>query len=339
MKFILFCNLPYSFAILETLESQIKLRGYQYIWYIPKELEANISYEYYTSDIKKLKKYQADVIFVAGNEVPHYLRGVKTQIFHGLAGEKKGHFRIRDYFDLYLTQGRYFTDRFNQLRDKYKNFEVVETGWCKLDNLYTNDKDILKHNLLKEHKASKLVLYAPTFSPSLTSGDKLIDVINSLSQKSNILLIIKFHDKMDRDIVEKYLKLESKNLIIWTQSDITPLLKISDIMISDTSSVVYEFILLNKPVVTLNSSSDNINWIDVDNVSKIKDEVLNLLNGDDKFQSQREKIIELYHPYSDGESANRMIDAVENYIKEFGVPQKRKLPFLRRVKIWKRYGF
>ena len=339
MKFILFCNLPYSFAILETLESQIKLRGYQYIWYIPKELEDNISYEYYTSDIKKLKKYQADVIFVAGNEVPHYLRGVKTQIFHGLAGEKKGHFRIRDYFDLYLTQGRYFTDRFNQLRDKYKNFEVVETGWCKLDNLYTNDKDILKHNLLKEHKASKLVLYAPTFSPSLTSGDKLIDVINSLSQKSNILLIIKFHDKMDRDIVEKYLKLESKNLIIWTQSDITPLLKISDIMISDTSSVVYEFILLNKPVVTLNSSSDNINWVDVDKASKVEDEVLNLLNGDDKFQSQRENIIELYHPYNDGQSASRMIDAVENYIKEFGVPQKRKLPFLRRVKIWKRYGF
>ena len=337
MKFILFCNLPYSFAILETLESQIKLRGYQYIWYIPKELEANISYEHYTSDIKKLKKYQADIIFVAGNEVPHYLRGVKTQIFHGLAGEKKGHFRIRDYFDLYLTQGRYFTDRFNQLRDKYKNFEVVETGWCKLDNLYTNDKDILKHNLLKEHKASKLVLYAPTFSPSLTSGDKLIDVINSLSQKSNILLIIKFHDKMDIDIVEKYLKLESKNLIIWTQSDITPLLKISDIMISDTSSVVYEFILLNKPVVTLNSSSENINWIDVDDVSKVKDEVLNLLNGDDKFQSQRENIIELYHPYNDGQSASRMIDAVENYIKEFGVPQKRKLPFLRKLKIWKMY--
>ncbi len=337
MKFILFCNLPYSFAILETLESQIKLRGYQYIWYIPKELEANISYEHYTSDIKKLKKYQADVIFVAGNEVPHYLRGVKTQIFHGLAGEKKGHFRIRDYFDLYLTQGRYFTDKFNQLRDKHKNFEVIETGWCKLDNLYNNNSKLLKYNLLKEYNASKILLYSPTFSPSLTSGDKLLDVINSLSQNSNILLIIKFHDKMDRDIIEKYLKLESKNLIIWTQSDITPLLQISDIMISDTSSVVYEFILLNKPVVTLNSNSENIHWVDCQSNIEVEKEVIDIINGIDKFKDKRENIIELYHPYSDGQSSSRMIDAVENYIKEFGVPQKRKLSFLRRVKIWKIY--
>ena len=26
-------------------------------------------------------------------------RGLKVQVFHGLAGEKKGHFRIRHYFD------------------------------------------------------------------------------------------------------------------------------------------------------------------------------------------------------------------------------------------------
>ena len=29
------------------------------------------------------------MIFVPGNEVPHFIRGVKTQVFHGLAGEKK----------------------------------------------------------------------------------------------------------------------------------------------------------------------------------------------------------------------------------------------------------
>ena len=40
--------------------------------------------------IKELKKYNSDAIFVCGNAVPHYLKGVKTQVFHGFAGEKKG---------------------------------------------------------------------------------------------------------------------------------------------------------------------------------------------------------------------------------------------------------
>jgi len=337
MKFILFCNLPYSFAILEPLEAEIRRRGYQYIWYIPKELDINISYKFYTTDIKKLKDYSADVIFVAGNEVPHYLRGVKTQIFHGLAGEKKGHFRIRDYFDLYLTQGEYFTNRFNQLRDKHRNFEVVESGWCKLDNLYQDDENKLKDRLLKKYNSKKIILYAPTFSPSLTSGEELLKSIDKISKEKDILLLIKFHDKMDKDIIKKYQKLS--DVVIWEAKDITPLLKISNIMISDTSSVVYEFILLDKPVITLNSTSSNINWVDCKTSMELEDELFNIINENDKFRDKRLDIIKAYHPYNDGKSSSRMIDAVENYIKRFGVPQKRRLSLLRKFKIWNRYGF
>ena len=98
MKFILFCNLPYSFSILRPLEEEIKSRNYSYIWYIPKNLEGKFPYKSsnYTTSIDDLKKFNSDAIFVPGNEVPHYIKGIKTQIFHGLAGEKKGHFRIRD---------------------------------------------------------------------------------------------------------------------------------------------------------------------------------------------------------------------------------------------------
>ena len=55
------------------------------------------------------------------------------QRFATFIDEKKGHFRIRKYFDLYLTQGPFFTKKFNELKKKFKNFEVVETGWPKLD--------------------------------------------------------------------------------------------------------------------------------------------------------------------------------------------------------------
>jgi hypothetical protein len=107
MKYILYCNLPYSFSILKPLEDEIIKREFDCIWYVPKNILEQFPYQNssFTSDIKDIREYKSDVIFVAGNEVPHFLRGIKVQIFHGLAGEKKGHFRIRDYFDLYLTQG------------------------------------------------------------------------------------------------------------------------------------------------------------------------------------------------------------------------------------------
>jgi len=339
MKFILYCNLPYSFSILKPLEDEIKRREFDYIWYIPKDILSQFPYKNssFSSNIKDLKGYQSDVIFVAGNEVPHFLRGIKTQIFHGLAGEKKGHFRIRDYFDLYLTQGEYFTKQFNLLALKHKNFKVIETGWCKLDTLYTISSRVLefKENFIREYNIKNIILYAPTFSPSLTSGEKLLDTIDKLAQNRDILLIIKFHDKMDKSIINSYQNLNSKNLIISTQKDITPLLQISDLMISDTSSVVYEFTLLDKPVITLDSHSQNISWLNLKSVDKFEKEVLNILNGKDEFKSKREDIIRYYHPYSDGKSSSRMIDATIEYKNLYGVPKKRKISIFRKLKIYK----
>ncbi len=342
MKFILFCNLPYAFSILKPLEDEIKKRGFEFIWYVPKNILDKFPYleSNYTSEIKTLKKYKSDAIFVPGNDVPHFLEGIKVQIFHGLAGEKKGHFRIRDYFDLYLTQGPYFTDKFKALAQKHKNFKVIETGWCKLDKLYSISDEVLleKANLLKKYDVQSIVLYAPTFSPSLTSAQEMLSTIELLSSRDDTLLIIKFHDKMERNIKENYLQLESKNLLIADEKDITKFLQISDLMISDTSSVVYEFILLDKPVVTLNTTSENINWVDVNNVNELKDKVLHILAGNDEHRYEREKTIMQYHPYNDGESASRMIKATIQYGEENGIPKKRKLPMLRKLKIFKQYG-
>ncbi|MDX1754351.1 MAG: CDP-glycerol--glycerophosphate glycerophosphotransferase, partial [Salinimicrobium sediminis] len=178
MKFILFCQNPYAFGILEPIMQELKEQKEEYLWFLTENLRGKFPFkeEPHTYDIEELVAWQSDAIFCPGNEVPHYLRGVKVQIFHGLAGEKKGHFRIRHYFDLYLTQGPYFTRKFRRLKRRHRNFEVVETGWPKLD-IYARDLqtyDAEKKALLNEHKAEKLILYAPTFSPSLTSAPHLL---------------------------------------------------------------------------------------------------------------------------------------------------------------------
>lgn len=341
MKTILFCNLPYAFSILKPIADELKKRGDEYLWYVSPELFEDFPYKemMHTNSLDYLEDFKSDAIFVPGNDVPYWLRGVKTQIFHGLAGEKKGHFRIRDCFDLYLTQGPYFTKKFEELKEKYKNFEVIETGWSKLDNIFTVSKEteVKREELRLSHEVQKIVLYAPTFSPSLTSASELKNTIEKLSIRGEILFLIKFHDKMDKETVDMYKAIESPNIIIVEDKDITQSMQMADLMVSDTSSVVYEFIFMDKPVITLNSQSENITWSNHNDVRQVSLNLVRALESGDRFIDGRQKTIAQYHPYNDGKSSLRMIEAVDSYIAEHGVPEKRKVPLLRRWKLWRKY--
>jgi len=329
---------PYSFGILEPVMQVLKEKKYEFIWFVRTAILEKFPYQdqRFTSKIEDLVRFNSDAIFVPGNEVPHYLRGVKTQVFHGLAGEKKGHFRIRNYFDLYLTQGPYFTRRFSKSASKHRDFSVVETGWPKLDvygkELHKYDSD--KLILLKKSKAKKIILYAPTFSPSLTSASHLFTQIEKLAKSKEYLILIKFHDLMAADLIDSYKKLSMsfENVLFIEERNIIKYLLISDLMISDTSSVVYEFLLLDKPVITFKNNSLAIKW---DNQLLFKGLVNRVAENllEDPFKQQRLEILKEYHPYTDGNSAKRMVDAVEKYIKTNGVPEKRQISWFRRYKI------
>ena len=338
MRCILFCQNNYAFGILEPIKTYLENNGHDYIWYVNEKISSDFPFknEENTSSITELENYKSDAIFVPGNEVPHYLRGLKVQIFHGLAGEKKGHFRIRHYFDLYLTQGPYFTERFNKLKSIYKDFDVIETGWPKLD-IYGTDKTAFeqeRRELLQKYNAKKILLYAPTFSPKLTSAPFLVEQIKSLSENKEYLILLKFHPLMDVSWIQIYKDLanEIPNIIFETEKNIIKFLLISDVLISDTSSVIYEFLLLDKPVITFNNISDNILWQNSSDYNELIPLVEKNLN-EDPYSKERKFIFENYHPYNDGKSAKRMVDAVAGYIKKNGVPEKRKISILRRFKI------
>ncbi|MCT4630331.1 CDP-glycerol glycerophosphotransferase family protein [Winogradskyella sp.] len=337
MKVVLFCLNNYAFAILNPIKEVLVEKNHDFIWFVAPKIRNNFPYnsEPNTSSIKDIKAYKSDVIFAPGNEVPYFLRGLKTQIFHGLAGEKKGHFRIRQYFDLYLTQGPYFTNRFNELKEEHKDFDVIETGWPKLDMYFKNLDELAveKEKLKTEHNAKTIILYAPTFSPKLTSAPHLLEEIKKLSDEKNHLILLKFHPLMAEEWVEKYKQLanNTNNIIYQNEKDITKFLIMADLIISDTSSVVYEFLLLDKPAITFNSISGNIVWKDLKTYQNLSEEVLDTLKNDTR-ADLRKSIIQDYHPYNDGKSALRMVEAVETYLKTHKVPEKRKISTFRKLK-------
>lgn len=337
MKAILFCKNPYAYGILLPLCEELVEKGHVVLWFTPAEMANNFPFrEKYpvTSSIRDLIDFSSEAIFVPGNEVPHYIPGVKIQVFHGFAGEKKGHFRIRNYFDLYLTQGPYFTARFRQLARKYGNFRVAETGWCKLDPLF-KERNIQG----RKETGPVTILYAPTFSPSFTSAVAAFDNIIKLAEDKRFRIIVKFHDLTDSAIIEKYKKAASGNggIEIASERNILPVMLGSDILISDTSSVVYEFLLLDRPVITIGSKSPHIRWVNIENPAGLPGAVDELLQND-KFSAERRWFSDNYHPYSDGKSSERMIDEAINYIERYGVPDRRKLSLARRMKINRMFG-
>ncbi len=343
MRIILFCKNPYAFDVLNPIKEVLKARNEDFLWYVYPKIVDKFPYqdEPFTTKMEDLKAYRGDAIFVPGNEVPHYLRGVKTQVFHGLAGEKKSHFKIRDYFDLYLTQGSYFTNRFLRLKEKHKDFEVIETGWSKFDIYWANQNKYvaLKNELLRKHKAEKIILYAPTFSPSLTSAPFLKEEIKRLAENKNYLVLIKFHDLMGKELIQGYKKLAESidNISFEEERNVTKYLMMADLLVSDTSSVVYEFLLLDKPVVTYKNIAEKILWHNSLAYTGLVESVNDNLQND-PFKNQRKIVSDTYHPYRDGLSAERMVESVRFYIKEFGIPERRKLSLFRKYKIYKMFG-
>ena len=343
MKVILFCQNAYAFGILAPIRDVLQEQGHDFLWYISGKLLDNFPYknEDYTVRTLDLQLYKSDAIFVPGNEVPYYIRGLKVQVFHGLAGEKKGHFRIRHYFDLYLTQGPYFTDKFNELKKVHQNFDVIETGWPKLD-VYSTEKnryDFEKKAILQQFNTDKIVLYAPTFSPSLTSAPYLLQEIKNLAETTGYVILIKLHDLMDPKWIKAYKRLsyEVNNVLFKEDKNIIKSLIQADILVSDTSSVIYEFILLDKPVISFKNIADKVLWDNSKSYTGLTQKVLDNFNLD-PHAAERAYINMQFHPYQDGKSALRMVNAVKEYIEIHGVPEERKLSLARRLKIDSMFG-
>lgn len=345
MKILLFCENKYALDILYPLYQESIKQHHEVLWYIHAQKIHKFDWEndvHWTSSMQACYDFNPSAIFVPGNIVPYYLPGIKIQVFHGYAAEKKDHWIIRHYFDLYLTQGPYFTNKFKELASQHKNFEVYETGWTKQDWIkeHLHDYDDLKKEYLENAKCKEIILYAPTFSRKLTSLPVIKQaLLDTLEKREKTLLLIKLHPLTKQEWIEEYKKLaaEHKRILFIEDSNVTPYQLISDIMISDTSSTVYEFLLLDKPVITLGSIAKDIFWINITDSSLLPQAIEEVIY-DPKAIQRRQWVVNNYDPHLDGSCCNRMLETVNNYIQQHGIPSKRNLNIWRRYTSIKKFG-
>jgi len=338
MKFLIHISEPYSVPIGRPLQQEIKSRGYEVKWFCDKTSTKKVFDEDMglIENVEGVKSYHPDVVLVATNTVPDFFPGIKVQVFHGFSvgkrSDQKGHFNIRGFFDLYCTQGPSTTKPFEALQKKHRHFEVIETGWPKVDPLFP---------LIKKKSIKKpVVMISSTFTQrlSLAHDSEAVAEIERLSKSGAWHFIAVLHPKMSTDIVERFRQMQHEDFVFHETVELIPLMREADIMLSDTTSAITEFILQKKPVVTLRNNRPAAHLINIEKADQIEEALTKALDPPAALLQEIEKFIADTHPYQDGKSSKRVIDAALYFLQNH-TPKPKPLNLIRRYQIRKKLGY
>lgn len=341
-RFLLHVSYAYGIPVCLPIEEELIKRGYEVKWFAEEEDAAQLLSlkNNLLSRAQEVMQYQPDFVLCASNTVPYFFPGIKVQLFHGFSvnkrSEKKGHFRLRGLFDLYCTQGPSTTVHFKELARKHQYFAVMETGWPKVDPLFpvvdtTNPKPV--------------VFLASTFTQSLSLAHdaELFAELQRLILTDKYHWIINLHPKMDASIVRKFKGLKGDFEYLDYLTDLKWLQK-ADVMVCDTSSITTEFILQNKPVVTYKNRKPGPHLVNITNPDDLETALQKALSRPAELIEAIQDFIHITHPYTDGKSSARVVEACL-YFKEHQqelVSGKKPLNLIRKWQShrkFKYYGF
>ncbi len=208
---------------------------------------------------------------------------------------------------------------------RYPLERIIPTGYPRNDIFFSKNKN-LKEKLKKKYRIpnniNKVILYAPTFRPELNAKfplnkEELIE-INRLLLKYNFLFLMKGHIK------EKSISFKDLENIktIGMETDTQEILYITDILITDYSSIYCDFLLLNRPVILFTYDYDKYiseRGIYYDHLEEIAPgpllytgkELINAIKNiseiDEKYVSKRIELRNYFNAYIDGKSSERLL--------------------------------
>jgi len=275
-----------------------------------KQIPADLNRYKFLSNIDETKLFSPDLVIVPGNFVDFRIPGIKVQIFHGLGVEKPSHYKIRHFFDVYCTSGPHVTKHFLKLQEKYKYLLVKETGWSKVDHILHYPAIDLRGKF-KIPKNKKVILFAPTHSRKMQSAESLLPIIPNMINEDEIWFL-KFHELMNKKVKNSIRN--SKNIKIIDDYDITPYLHLADVLITDTSSVAYEFMILDKPVITYRTQSRKNKGIDISRPSELRKAIDISLSDPQEFHQNRINHIKEINPRIDGKICENLISTLEKIL-------------------------
>jgi len=279
------------------------------------------------------------------------LKAKKVHLWHGLTFKpvelgliakgipylKSRIFRHIVNYDLMVSTSDFWTDN---LYKKYFLAKNVENhGYPRNDVLFrTPDQldligvDADKFKLLKDakQKGHKIVIYSPTFrddgSDAFSSGHLELEKLNTFLSKYNIILVLKMHP------LNAHTYQDLSNILNYGKDfDIYPVMSLSDMMITDYSSIYIDYLIIDRPIVFFNYDYekyleknrklqseflDTIPGVITREQDSLEKAILDhLISGNDTHKHQRAKLKEISYEFIDGNSAQRIFCKFEKWQK------------------------
>ncbi|MDO4465951.1 MAG: CDP-glycerol glycerophosphotransferase family protein [Bacillota bacterium] len=254
-------------------------------------------------------------------------KGIKVlQTWHACGAVKKfGNQIKRQYpiknYDALLCNAQYWKHCFSEAFGMEKD-QIYITGLPRVDILLNEDKKELFYEKYPYCRDKKLVLYAPTFRGNIIDGLKVNSFdMNYVSDKlgDEYIILYKFHPLL------KNVEVRGDNLINVNNEDLYMLMQVSDCMISDYSSVFFDYSLLDKKMIGYIPDYEeykttigyNVDYYADFSGPICKDEndlVLAILKQDED-QELRRIFQKKFMEYKDGRNTERVVKLIHQIMK------------------------
>lgn len=181
-----------------------------------------------------------------------------------------------------------------------------------------------------------VILYASTFTKGISSSPIIYDEIKRLIQTKDWNWILTLHPKTEASLIEQYKNLakEYHNVEFYdTTRNLEAILK-ADVMLCDSSSIINEFLLLDKPVVTYRNTNPGKHLLNVRNIEDVEKNLEIALKCDDELLKNIRAYSDENQKFRDGKCSDRVLDAVNDFIENYkGRIKSKPLNLFRKIKL------
>ena len=307
-----------------------------------KELkEFNIPYyELESDEADKAIARAKYLIFDQANYTYFYIspKQKTVQLWHGVGLKKMAKLTNIEY-DYFVSTSDWTNE--TNLKNVFCAKEYLDCGYPRNDIFFKEEEPIDLifcnkeiYSMVKNKKYKKIALYMPTIREYLFNKNidlKEFDVLpldfiklNDELKKEDILLIVKFHPHVMEFFKELIINEEFSNIRFHpTQGDIYPIIKYVDVLITDYSSIAYDFLLLDRPIIFFDYDRElyekNMGGFlfDYEEYSpgiKVRygNELVSTIKNNDTFHSRREAILKMFFNKSYKNSSDKIRVYLEN---------------------------
>lgn len=325
---------------------------YKLIWIVDNKRKVNNSIKTFVKGSSFISKLQyiyynirSPLIIYCNKRIPKFYNGQKTFFLsHGSAVKNvTGKYDMPPDLDYCLVQSKYLEQPLKLAISLTDHTKLVTLGFPRNDDLLLEnsfdkkdlfnvdfDKMVVWYPTFRQHKNVKTRNVSSITLPIIYSKEEA-KKISEYAKQHNILIVLKPHFIQDTSYIED---LNLSNIIIINDDFLKEknirsyqLLNLSDALITDYSSVYYDYLLTDKPIgLTWDDYNEysqnelfavdmNVMFAGGEKIYNSDDFCVflkNLSEGNDTLKEKRNKIKDLTNEYQDTNSSKRVADFIVN---------------------------